>query len=109
MIFIALFQKYLYFLLFFGGIGSSWPHTGFSGFWHSVTGSVLPYSAQASQWSRVSRCGACARGHLGFTGLAARGMWDLLLPGIKPVSLALQGRFLTTGLSVNLYGLSNKL
>ena len=109
MIFIALFQKYIYFLLFFGGIGSSWPHTDFLWLLHSVTGSALPYGPQASPWSPFSHCGARAWGHLGFTGLAARGMWDLPLPGIKPVSLALQGRFLTTVLSVNLYRLSNKL
>ena len=80
-----------------------------SGFWPSVTGSALPYSAQASQRSRVSRCGALTWGHLGFPGLAAQGMWDLPLPGIKPVFLALQGRFLTAGLSANLYRISNKL
>ena len=30
-------------------------------------------------------------------GLVAQGMWDLPQPGIKPLSPALQGRFLTTG------------
>ena len=37
---------------------------------------------------RLSRC--CARAFL------LRGMWDLPGPGLKPVSLALVGRFLTT-------------
>ena len=31
------------------------------------------------------------------TGLVAPSTWELPLPGIKPVSLALQGGFLTTG------------
>ena len=38
----------------------------------------------------LSSCGAWAR--------LLRGMWDLPRPGIEPRSLALQGRFLTTGL-----------
>ena len=109
MIFIALFLKYIYFYYFLVVLGLRGRTQTSSGFWHSVTVSALPYGPHDSQWSPFSHCGARAWGHLGFTGLAARGMWDLPLPGIKPVSLALQGRFLTTVLSVNLYCLSDKL
>ena len=61
----------------------------------------------------LSSCGAWALGHMGFSSCGSRalecrlsscgtwalllhGMWDLPRPGIKPVSPALAGRFLTT-------------
>ena len=57
--------------------------------------------AQASHCSGSSCCRAWTP-ELGLSSCGAwsyllRGMWDLSRPGIEPVSLALQGRFLTTG------------
>ena len=53
---------------------------------------VVPGLSSGGAWAlehRVSRCGTQV--------YLLHGMWDLPRPGIKPVSLALQGRFLTTG------------
>ena len=45
--------------------------------------------ARGSSEFRLISCGTRAQ--------LPRSMWDLLRPGIEPVSLALQGGFLTTG------------
>ena len=55
-----------------------------------------------SHYGGFSCCGAWVLGYSGFSGCGARaqlthGMWDLPRPGIKLVSLAFQGVFLTTG------------
>ena len=43
------------------------------------------------------RAPACRFSSCGTMGLVAPWLWNLLEPGLKPVFLALQGRFLTTG------------
>ena len=57
--------------------------------------------AQTSHYVGFSCCGAQALGCLGFSSCSSWAyllfrMWDLPGPGIEPVSLALQGRFLTS-------------
>ena len=93
-------------LTIFSRAGSSLLHVGFLSWWVEAT---LPCGAQASHCGGFFYCGAQALGPAGFSTAAwilsgcsvgaslPCGMWDLPGPGIKPVSSALVGRFLTTG------------
>ena len=68
-------------------------HVGFLELWcsgFSCGAQALGAQASAVAVPRVGGCGTWA--------LLFHSRWDLPGPGIKPVSLALQGRFLTTGL-----------
>ena len=71
-----------------GGYSSLWC-MGFSLWW------LLLLRSTGSRHMGFSSCGTWAQ-QLWCMGLAARGMWDLRTPGLKPVSPALAGRFLTT-------------
>ena len=55
-------------------------------------GSLAADSVVVGSWTQEHRLSGC-----GTQALVAPDMWDLRRPGIKPVSLALQGRFLITG------------
>ena len=102
----------------FGCVGSSLLCAGFLQLWRA--GPTLCFSEQAFPCSGFSYCGAwapCARASVvvarglsscgswavehrlnscGARAQLLRGMWDLPGPGLKPVSPALTGRFLTT-------------
>ena len=75
---------------------SSWRCAGFSLWWLLLLGSIGSRAHALSNcrsWAlecRLNRCGARAK--------LLHGMWNLPGPGIKPVSPALAGRFLTTEL-----------
>ena len=110
---------FIYLFIIFGCVGSSLLHTGFS-LELRRAGATLPCGAQASYYSGFSCCRTWALGvwasvvvarGLSSCGSQAlehrlsscdaraqllRGMWDLLRPGIEPVSPALAGGFLTT-------------
>ena len=90
---------YLFIYLFiFGCVGSSFLCEGFLQLRRA--GATLHHGARAShyrglscwehklQTRRLSNCGSRAQ--------LLRGMWDLLRPGLKPVSPALAGRLSTT-------------
>ena len=102
-------RKLVYFLIYlfiFGCIGSLLLHVGFlqlqqagatpsCGAWASHCGGFSCYGARAlGVWASVvvvcglSSCGAWAQ--------LLRSMWNLPGPGLKPLSPALAGRFLTT-------------
>ena len=105
-------------LFFFGCVGSSLLHVGFLQLWRA--GATLCCGARASHCGGFSCCGAQALGarasavvarRLSSCGLRAlerrlsscgtwaqllRSMWNPPGPGIKPVSPALAGGFLTT-------------
>ena len=100
------FNKFIY-LFIYACVGSSLLHTRLSlvgGRW----GATLHCGAWASHCSGFSCCGARVLGtwasvvvahRLNSCGAQAylfRGTWDLTRPGLKPVSPALAGRFLTT-------------
>ena len=64
-------------------------------------GATLRCGVQASHCGGFSFCGARALGHAGISSCGPwaqllRAMWDLPGPGLKPVSPALAGGFLTT-------------
>ena len=94
------------YLFIFGCVGSSLLHTGFLQLRRA--GSTLRCGAQASHCGGFSCCGARALGMwasvvvaCGLTSCGSwtqllRGRWDLPGPGLKPVSPALAGGFLTT-------------
>ena len=63
--------------------------TASGGYSPGVTHGLLIVVASLVVEHRLSSCGTCAQW--------LRSMWDLPRPGIEPVSLALQGGFLTTG------------
>ena len=116
--FVCLFINLLFYLFIFGCVGPLFPHAGF--FWLRRTVATLHCSARTSHCSgfsccrarapgarasvvaahRLSSCGSWAPEHrLSSCGARAqllRGMWDLPGPGLKPVSPALAGGFLTT-------------
>ena len=82
----------LVFFFFFGCIGSSLLHTGFSLQW------LLLLQSTGSRHAGFSSCSMQAQ-ELWCTGLVALrqlNLWDLPGPGIKPVSPALAGGFSTT-------------
>ena len=59
-------------------------------------------SVASGDYSLVEGCGLLLLQSIGFSGCGIQaqqlfGMWDLPRPGIKPVSPALAGGFLTTG------------
>ena len=101
-------NKFIYFYLFigFGCIGSSWLRARFSLVVASRAYSSLWCAGFSLQWllllqstgsrvqasvvvaHRLSSCGSWA--------LLLHGMWDLPGPGLKPISPALAGKFLTT-------------
>ena len=101
-----------FFFLIFDCAGSSCCKQAFSSF--SEWGLFSSCGTQASHCSDISCCGAQALGYTGFSSCGSQGpecgllscgpsaqlpqgMWDLPRSGIEPVSLALQGRFSTTG------------
>ena len=102
-------NKFIY-LFIFGCVGSSLLHAGFLQLWRA--GATLRCGAQASHcssfslWSTgswcagFSSCGTRALEHrLSSGGARAQlllSMWDLPGPGIKPVSPALAGGFLSS-------------
>ena len=99
------FLKYLFIYLFliFGCVGSLLVRVGFLQLWRA--GTTLRCDAQASHCGGFSCCGSRALGvqalehRLSSCGARAQlfcGMWDLPRPGLKPVSPALAGGFLTT-------------
>ena len=105
-------------LFIFGSIGSLLLHVGFPQLRRA--GATLRYGAQASHCGGFSCCGAqalvcgpsvvvarglsscgsqaleCRLSSCGPRAQLLRGMWDLPRPGLKPVSPALAGGFLTT-------------
>ena len=114
---------FIYFILFFGGVGSSLLHEGFlqlrragstlhRGARTSHCGGFSCCRAQGSRLAGFSSCGSralermlssCdlqALGHrlssCGARVQLLRGMWDLPGPGLEPVSPASAGGFLTT-------------
>ena len=99
------FFKFIY-LFLFGCVVSSLLRTGFLQLQRA--GPTLCCSVRASHCSGFSCCGARALGarasvvverRLSSCGARAQllcGMWDLLRPGIDPMSPALAGGFLTT-------------
>ena len=83
-------------LFIYGWIGSSMPQL------QCWAGATLRCDLRASHGCSFSCCEARALWHSGFSSCAAwaellQSTWDLPRPGIKPVSPALAGRFLTTG------------
>ena len=115
---ISLFILFIYLLLIFGCVESSLLHTGFLQLWRA--GATLRCCAQASHCGGSSCCRAQALGvrasvvvahglrscgsqalerRLSTCGAQAQllySMWYLPRPGLKPVSPALAGGFLTT-------------
>ena len=80
-------------LFIYGCVGSSFLWEGFLQLWRA--GATLNCGARASlvaehrlQTRRLSSCDSRAQ--------LLRGMWDLLRPGLEPMSPALAGRFSTT-------------
>ena len=115
---LVIFFKFIYFNLFiFGCAGSSQLHGlslaaengGYSSLWCTVFSLwwLLLLQSMCSRHASFSSCGTQAQ-QMWLTGsrvqaqqlwhmsLVAHGMWDLPGPGLKPVSLALAGSFLTT-------------
>ena len=103
----AYFILFIYFIyLFFGCVGSSLLCAGFLQL--RQAGATLRYGARASHCGGFSCCGAQALGMWASVVVAHRlsscgsraqllhSMWDLPGPGIKPVTPALAGGFLTT-------------
>ena len=112
------FLIYLFYLFIFGCVGSSLLLSGFLQL--RRVGATLRCSARASHCGGFSCCGAWALGtqasvvvarglsscgswtlecrlnSCGAWALLLRGVWDLPGPGLKSVSPALAGRFLTT-------------
>ena len=113
-----MYSSLVFFFFIFGCVGSSLLHMGFLQLWRA--GATLHCGAQASHCSGFSCCGACALGtqasvvvahglsSCGSRALECRlsscctlaqllsGMWDLPGPGLKPMSPAFAGGFLTT-------------
>ena len=105
------FNFYLFYLFIFGCVGSSLLHVGFSLVAASGGYSSLRCVGFSLRWllllwstgSRHMGFGSCGSRALerrlssyGSQALLLRGMWDIPRPGLKPMSPALAGRFLTT-------------
>ena len=94
----SLFAVYISFfcLLFLAALGlPCCPQTVFSCL--GAHGAGWPLSGFHVHASHCGGCSCCGTQTLGHKGLAALHMWELPRPGIKPVSPALVGGFLTTG------------
>ena len=104
---LILFFIFIYLFIFiFGCVGSSLLHLGFLQL--QRVGATLRCGARASPYGGFSCCAVWALGmrasvvvahELSSCGAWAqllRGMWDLPGPGLKPMSPALAGRFLST-------------
>ena len=87
---------FIYFVVYFDGAGSSLLRLG--SLWLWPVGATVPCSVEASHCSNFSRCGAgaldCRLRSCGARASLLGSTWNLLGPGIEPVSLALAGGFL---------------
>ena len=96
---------YLYYYYVFGCVESSLLHAGFLQLWQAGTAHHCGARALGMRTSAVvargpSSCGSlaleCRLSSCGAWAQLLRGTWDLLRPGLEPVSPALAGRFSTT-------------
>ena len=88
------------YLFIFACVGSLLLCTGL--LWLRRAGATPCCRGWASHCGGFSCCGAQAQGHTGFSSCGTQahlphGIWNLPGPGIKPMSLALAGKFLTPG------------